>query len=372
MHTKIAICQDVQTEHVLSKQCLGIGRINHILRAHGHTLFRNPEQLRGFDDITRTTLDRMFPGLTSSSHEQATLACKVGGLGCQRAFDIALPANLSALVVAVPKIRHMAHAAQSAGLLDETRLLTQLEGKLRATKSASLEGLGEVEKRCAEAFLSKASAAAEEQWLYYSFGGGPDSVQAPVAFATFDDDELGCVGDVSQSMEDETPDVEATGRRLSAPQVQRELCRLLDITRLRKLQVQLRAECAWEQLDRLKELRHKEVSHKWLWHLDFHTGSVLSEADYIANVQRRLGARMYQGSEQCRICEAVLDPFLEHCETCATAEATKGHYACVRSLVDGLRLADPQVCTEPRDLTDTQTRPADILTTAAVPGRSAA
>ena len=81
---------------------------------------------------------------------------------------------------------------------------------------------------------------------------------------------------------------------------------------------------------------------------------------------------MYEGSEQCRICEAVLDPFLEHCETCATAEATKGHYACVRSIVEGLRLADPQVCTEPRDLTTTQTRPADILTTAAVPGRSAA
>ena len=65
-------------------------------------------------------------------------------------------------------------------------------------------------------------------------------------------------------------------------------------------------------------------------------------------------------------------PNLEHSEICAIAEAKRGHYACVRALVDGVRLADPGVTTEPHGLTDTQARPADILTTAAVPGRSAA
>ena len=81
---------------------------------------------------------------------------------------------------------------------------------------------------------------------------------------------------------------------------------------------------------------------------------------------------MYTGDELCRVCGTVLDPYLEHSETCATAEATKGHYSCVHSLVNGFRLADPQVCTEARGLTSRQLRPADILTTAAVPGRSAA
>ena len=37
-----------------------------------------------------------------------------------------------------------------------------------------------------------------------------------------------------------------------------------------------------------------------------------------------------------------------------------------------LKLADPAVTTEPRGLTETQSIPADIFTTAAVPGRSAA
>jgi hypothetical protein len=44
----------------------------------------------------------------------------------------------------------------------------------------------------------------------------------------------------------------------------------------------------------------------------------------------------------------------------------------VRALVDELRLADSAVKTEPRGLTSTNTRPADIFTNAAVPGRCAA
>ncbi len=44
----------------------------------------------------------------------------------------------------------------------------------------------------------------------------------------------------------------------------------------------------------------------------------------------------------------------------------------MRELVRGLKLADPSTTTEPTGLTTTQSRPADILTNAAAPGRSAA
>ena len=54
-------------------------------------------------------------------------------------------------------------------------------------------------------------------------------------------------------------------------------------------------------------------------------------------------------------------------ESCSTAEATLGHYACVHAVVCGMKLAD----LEPRGLTASQSL-ADIFTTAAVPGRSAA
>ena len=53
-------------------------------------------------------------------------------------------------------------------------------------------------------------------------------------------------------------------------------------------------------------------------------------------------------------------------------QATRGHYTCVHAVVCGMKLADPGITTEPRRLTASQSRPADIFTTAAVPGRSAA
>ena len=101
-------------------------------------------------------------------------------------------------------------------------------------------------------------------------------------------------------------------------------------------------------------------------------GSVLTTHDYIANVQKRLGKRAWTGFGECRLCGSFLDPQLEHGEICSPAEATRGHHACVRAVVCGLKLADTGITTGPRGLTASQSRPADIFTTTAVPGRSAA
>ena len=65
------------------------------------------------------------------------------------------------------------------------------------------------------------------------------------------------------------------------------------------------------------------------------------------------------------------NPQLEHAETCSTAEATRGYHAGVHAVVCGMKLADPGITAEPR-LTASQSNLADIFTTAAVLGRSAA
>ncbi len=134
----------------------------------------------------------------------------------------------------------------------------------------------------------------------------------------------------------------------------------------------LRRQCNWPQLEELRDLRHKGVSHRWLWHLDSRRGSVMAACDYVANVQRRLGASLLQTETMCRLCGTTLDPQLVHSECCDTAGATRGHYTVVQAMIDGLKFADPGVSTEPRGLTNTRARPADIFTTAAVPGRRAA
>ena len=79
--------------------------------------------------------------------------------------------------------------------------------------------------------------------------------------------------------------------RLSGPQLQAQLSRLTDRTRLRRLKDTLLSKGAWQQVTRIEDLCHAQVSH----HLDACAGSVLTLEDYITNVQKRLGSRVWVG-----------------------------------------------------------------------------
>ena len=272
-------------------------------------------------------------------------------------------------------MRSMAAVAVHAGLLREGQVERHMEGKVRAAEQTYMQQLEEREKIKAGEFLRKARQAAAEQWSSMVNGRGSGAIRAPEADATYNNDVGGEGSAGSAGVErraDEDPHDLENARRLTLPHLQKELSKLHDCTRLRRLEATLARQCNWPQLARLEDLRHPEVSHKWIWHLDACRGSVLAQCDYVAAVQKRLGANIYEGETVCRLCGTQLDPQLEHSECCATAEATRGHYACVRVVVNGLKLADPAVRTEVRGLTNTTSRPADILTVAAVPGRSAA
>ena len=372
MQTRTTICQDTQTEHVLNRQSLGIGRINHILRVHGDQLLQRGTALSGFDTSARETMDRLFPGLPAEGHEQATLAAAFGGLGWRTASTTARPANLAALLQTGPKVRGMAAAAVHAGLLQVGQLEAKLDAWTQRVESAYLDNLDELERVKAEEYLTRVRTAAVTQWEQTLGAQVSASVRAPRADATYRNESDRNPVHLSSTDDGGSADADNSDRRLTVAHVQKELCKIQDCTRLRALESTLTRQGNWPQLDRLRELRHPEVSHRWLWHLDTCDGSVMNQTDYTANIQKRLGARVISGDVHCRLCGALLDPQLEHAEVCATAEATRGHYACVRALVGGLRIADPSVTTEPRGLTTTQARPADILTIAAVPGRSAA
>ena len=51
------------------------------------------------------------------------------------------------------------------------------------------------------------------------------------------------------------------GGELTSNHVQRELAKLADVTRLRRLEADLEAQGNYTQCTRLRELRHPEVSH---------------------------------------------------------------------------------------------------------------
>ena len=104
----------------------------------------------------RQELDRMFPGLSNESHEQATCAASYGGIGWRSASHIARSACLSAMVLGAPKVAHMAAAACLAGLL----ILGQFEQHLAVRTDRLALSLDEQERGKALGFLVKATAAA--------------------------------------------------------------------------------------------------------------------------------------------------------------------------------------------------------------------
>ena len=157
--------------------------------------------------------------------------------------------------------------------------------------------------------------------------------------------------------------------RLSALPLQAQLSRLTDRTRLRRLKNTLYSKGAWQQVTRIEDLCHTHVSHMMALPLRRVRGKC---ADAARVHHQRAEKDMATGRGQTLVCGSFLDPQLEHGEAAAPPKATRGHYACVHAVLGGLKLADPGITTEPRGLTATQSRPADLLSTAAVPGRSAA
>ena len=100
------------------------------------------------------------------------------------------------------------------------------------------------------------------------------------------------------------------------------------------------------------------VSHACLpqvafYHSDACEGTVLTPHDYITNAQRGSGNRSNAGSSECRLCGSFLGAQLGHGETCSTAEATRGHCACVHAVLGGLR--------HPRNPEDSQKHNLDRL-----------
>jgi hypothetical protein len=270
------------------------------------------------------------------------------------------------MVLGAPKIKTMAKSAVAAGLRPEGLMESSWDYKFTAIRATYLQELDELEKVKAEDFLSRAVQSSDQAWSAVMAGGRQAHVAStpPRADAAYQ----GEAADDSA----ELPPSESGSRSINTSHVQGQLAKLQDCTQLRKLEKELASNCLWSQLQRLKELRHKDTCHTWLFHLNPLRGSVMTEGDYVINVQKRLGAKILSDECWCNICGKHIDPCLNHSEVCAIGEATRGHYAVVRAMVDGLKIADPAVTTEPRGLTRTQDRRADIFTSAAVPGRSAA
>ena len=106
MHERVQLYQNPQTEFSLLRECLGVNRINHILRVHGYTILQEKEATKILE-VGHRSLERLFPGFTEDSFEQATLSANQSGIGYKRTRDVASQAYLGALIAAKSRCGHI-------------------------------------------------------------------------------------------------------------------------------------------------------------------------------------------------------------------------------------------------------------------------
>ena len=215
-----------------------------------------------YDEVGQRSLERLFPGFTEDSSEQASLGASQTGIGFKRTRDIADPAHLGALIAAKPRILAMMPEAVTAGLLPKQPLVTRL-GVVEAATTANLEALDGEEKATGKFYIQKAAQAADEAWQQTVHGHNGPTVTNPRVSESAQNS--------SASQDDDGDDSEFTSgpprkSRLGTPQLQAQLAPLSDRTRLRRLKNTLHSKGAWQQVTRIEDLCRPHVSHKWLYH----------------------------------------------------------------------------------------------------------
>ena len=132
--------------------------------------------------------------------------------------------------------------------------------------STNLSAVDNDEQATAQLFIQKAAQAADESWQHTVSG----------------QQGLGVAPPTIASLDIPAPPLRVTTvmtwtsqphkSRLSGPQLHVQPSRLTDRTRLRRLKETLLSKGAWQQVTRIEDLCHAQVSHRLLFHLDAQCG----------------------------------------------------------------------------------------------------
>ena len=181
MARRIQCCQDPQVELTLTRACLGVSKVNHLLRANGTELVMESTGLKKFDEVQAQSVRRLVPGLDAQGEEQAFRAMGFGGLGLRKALYTALPAHLASLIVAGPKLLDLAENLEHAGLLPAELVMSEHRKAIETARQLLEERLDAQAKVALDNFLEGAKVRAASDWFDIKHGAAPCRTQAPRA-----------------------------------------------------------------------------------------------------------------------------------------------------------------------------------------------
>ena len=317
MHERVQLCQDPQTEFAL-RESLGVSRINHILRFHGHTILEEQSAAEVYDEIGQRSLERLFQGLTEDSITQATLSAGQSGIGFKRARDIAAPALLGALIAAKPCIQALIQDAATAGFLPRQPLETRFAAVVDKAISTFLEALHDQDKATAKLFVHKAAQAAEGARQQTTGGLLGPRVTSPTV------SDLEHPSSASQEKTVRTSTSQRPGRadsvrRSSKRSFQGKLLGLDSGASEEHTPLPRSLAASYEDRRLVPHARLPKVALS----LGCVCGKCLDAARLHHQRPEKTWNSAWTGIGECRLCGSFLDPQLEHSETCSTAEATR-------------------------------------------------
>ena len=351
LHESISQLQDTASELVLLRKCADVCKVAHLLRAAGHKIAETT--LQQYDAVLRRSLTRCLGGqLDDLSLEQASLGVRSGGLGMRKASDMALPA----FVASRTESRWLVHL-----------LAGTLPGALGSDLVAGFDAETAAAQVLFEARLTSASATQAH-----------DAVEQAAAARATPDAALGLAPSRGR-------EAALTGDGLVLPagaedlewepgSLQATLCAISDSEAVEHCLARMDVPELQDRRRRLLELRDPSVSHDWLWRLSPAHGPVVPSGEFQLGLRIRLGAPCTDPATECARCGVPLGAANSHAFCCAQREATRGHYAVRDEVLVLAHLADPSAAAETAGLIPSAPalRPADILTSAALPGRLAA
>ena len=110
-------------------ESLGVSRINHIFRVHGHTILNEETSAKTFADVGRRSLGRLSRTASHAQRRSVRNWFQEVSRCCSQVY-------LGALVATRPRIRDMVREATIAGPLPEQPLVPHLDNLIDTVPTA--------------------------------------------------------------------------------------------------------------------------------------------------------------------------------------------------------------------------------------------
>jgi len=278
-----------------------------------------------------------------------------------------MPAHLASRITSRPLVMEMAKHACEAGLVTQTQFVTAYDARTREAFETLQQSLPDAVRGELQQIAEEGAEAAATRW---------QALQQPLASQGWQ--ATGGIGrrpgqGLVLAAGEEDPESPDNGGR-TGPGLQAQFTKLVDVCVEHGLEAEHTAAESHPDVRRLQELADKGCNHDWLWSLCANHGPTLLPDQFVEAVRLRLGAGGPEEPVPCRMCGAVLDSAGSHALCCSLAEATRGHNAVRDQLLKTAKAADVNAEAEPQGLIPSfpTLRPADVLTSAATPGRQSA